>query len=236
MTKWLASVQTLDEAVLLHDAMPDILDMKNPSQGALGALTTAEVAEIVHWAKDRCQTSATVGDLPMDATVMIPAINAMAGTGVDYVKIGLFPCTHYEQWLTEMSVFLMTCSVPVIAVIFADKSPFQARQIVALKQAGFAGVMVDTAIKNGQHLCQHWPIAQLHQFAELAKTMGLLTGLAGALRYQDIALLKSVSADYLGFRSALCQQQQRTHQLAPHLAKRVQQAMHAEGQPLKTAI
>ncbi|RLA00090.1 MAG: hypothetical protein DRQ42_06280, partial [Gammaproteobacteria bacterium] len=38
MSKWLASVQSLEEAQTLLPVLPDILDMKNPAEGALGAL------------------------------------------------------------------------------------------------------------------------------------------------------------------------------------------------------
>ncbi len=236
MTKWLASVQSLEEAQLLSSVLPDILDMKNPSQGALGALPANVVGDIVHWVANRCETSATVGDLPMDSDIIMSAIQTMAETGVDYVKIGLFPCKDLNGLLNEMTAPLTALSTPVIAVIFADKMAFDPELLLTLHQAGFAGVMVDTATKNGQHLCQHWSLTQLHQFTSKAKALGLLTGLAGALRYQDIALLKEVNADYLGFRSALCQQQKRTNQLTENLACLVQQAIQTEDQTLKKAI
>jgi uncharacterized protein (UPF0264 family) len=46
--------------------------------------------------------------------------------------------------------------------------------------------------------------------------------LAGALKIEDIALLKDLGADYLGFRSALCHQRQRTSELKPELARHIQ--------------
>ena len=67
MTKWLASIQSLDEAKALIPTLPDILDIKNPSEGALGALNVVSVASIVDLIANRCLTSATIGDLPMQA-------------------------------------------------------------------------------------------------------------------------------------------------------------------------
>ena len=49
--------------------------------------------------------------------------------------------------------------------------------------------------------------------------------LAGALRYEDIAELQFLGADYLGFRSALCQNGERTTLLQANLAAQIQQAM-----------
>lgn len=62
ITKWLASVESLEEARLLVEQLPDILDMKNPSKGALGALNHQTVTEIVNWINKGCLCSATVGD------------------------------------------------------------------------------------------------------------------------------------------------------------------------------
>ena len=46
MTKWLASVQSVDEARTVLPILPDILDMKNPSLGALGALSVDHLEEM----------------------------------------------------------------------------------------------------------------------------------------------------------------------------------------------
>tara|TARA_R110002050_G_scaffold269917_2_gene412761 strand:- start:307339 stop:308022 length:684 start_codon:yes stop_codon:yes gene_type:complete len=224
MGKWLASVQSLEEAEILLPALPDILDMKNPSQGALGALSVEIVSEIVTMIDGRCQTSATIGDLPMQAELIKPAILNMAKSGVDYVKIGLFADENLQYCITELADTIQTLSTPVIAVIFADKPPND-EYLQLLKISGFYGVMVDTAIKNGQHLLEHWDESMLKQFVAAAKEQHLLCGLAGALRLEDILVLRSLSADYLGFRSALCRQQQRTARLQIDLAEQVQHAI-----------
>ena len=49
ITKWLASVESLEEAKSLVEQLPHILDMKNPSEGALGALNHQTVTEIVNF-------------------------------------------------------------------------------------------------------------------------------------------------------------------------------------------
>ncbi len=224
MSKWLASVQSLEEAKILLPVLPDILDMKNPSQGALGALSVENVSEIVSLINGRCQTSATIGDLPMQTKLIKPAMFKMASSGVDYVKIGLFPDDNLQQCITELADTVKNLSTPVIAVIFADRSPDE-NCLPLLKASGFYGVMVDTAIKNGQHLLEHWDLEKLEQFIAAAKQQDLLCGLAGALRLEDITVLRPLAADYLGFRSALCSQRQRTSSLQIDLAKQLQQTI-----------
>jgi uncharacterized protein (UPF0264 family) len=211
MTKWLASVQSLEEAQSLLPILPDILDIKNPSQGALGALTVDEVTDIVNLVNKRCQTSATVGDLIMDASIIGPAIVEMAKSGVDYVKIGLFPADNLSECIADLKPYIKSIPNPVIAVIFADKPVGNVQSLLNVN--GFAGVMVDTAIKDGKHLLEHMSLANLSEFILFAKQQELLCGLAGALRLEDIARLKHLGADYLGFRSALCIQRQRKKQL-----------------------
>jgi uncharacterized protein (UPF0264 family) len=224
MSKWLASVQSLEEAETLLPVLPDILDMKNPSQGALGALSVAIVSEIVTMIDGRCQTSATIGDLPMQAELIKPAMTQMASSGVDYVKIGLFADDNLQQCIIDLADTVKKLSTPIIAVIFADSPPNE-DCLSLLKASGFHGVMIDTAIKNGQHLLDHWDLLQLERFVAAAKQHNLLCGLAGALRLEDIKVLRPLTADYLGFRSALCSQRQRTTRLQISLAKQLQQAI-----------
>lgn len=218
MTNWLASVQSLNEAESLADCLPDILDLKNPAMGALGALPVNQVTAIVDWVDDRCQTSATVGDLPMQAELVGEAISAMAATGVDYVKVGLFASPTLPECIKRLQTTLASVDRPVIAVLFADQMQ-DVSLLTAIKQAGFAGVMLDTASKNGQGLLEHWTLAELQRFVETARHSGLLCGLAGALQITDIDALEALNADYLGFRSALCDNQQRTRRLDPARAR-----------------
>lgn len=221
MSKWLASVQSLQEAKSLEQHLPDILDMKNPSDGALGALMTKHVSEIVQWVNKRCLSSATVGDLPMQAERISSAINSMADTGVDFVKVGLFADGQLESCIEQLATAIHHLKTPVIAVLFADQLPSQ-NVIPQLAKAGFAGVMLDTAEKNGLGLLDYLKVDLLADFIREAKQMDLLCGLAGALKLEDITVLTPLDADYLGFRSALCRQHLRTNKLDPALASQIQ--------------
>jgi uncharacterized protein (UPF0264 family) len=46
--------------------------------------------------------------------------------------------------------------------------------------------------------------AGLRSFVRLAASRGLFAGLAGSLRFEDVAPLASLRPDVLGFRGALC--------------------------------
>lgn len=210
MTGMLASVSSLEEALLMQTFCVDIVDLKQPAQGALGALPISEVAEIVSSLSGGKVISATVGDLPMQADLLAAAVQAMASTGVDYVKIGFFPGGDWQACMDRLASLAQKHRL--IAVLFADTRPDMAT-IHALRSAGFTGVMLDTMDKSLGSLTQLMTLPELAQFVEFGKAEGLLTGLAGSLTQADIPGLLPLQADYLGFRGALCRQHCRTAQL-----------------------
>ena len=225
MTGMLASVNSIAEALLVFNAQVDVIDLKQPERGALGALDTDVVRQIVLEIAGRCPVSATVGDLPMQPELVFNAVTAMAHTGVDYVKIGFFP--EGDWYATVEKLAQLTPQTALIAVLFADTQPDFAI-ITALQQAGFAGVMLDTMDKHKGSLTQVMTHADIAQFVALAKSHLLLCGLAGSLRLTDIATLIPYQADYLGFRGALCEQHQRTGQLNQQAIAQIKQRLVAQ--------
>jgi len=211
MTGMLASVNSLQEARLILNTSVDIIDLKQPEQGALGALSTDTVKEIVAEVNQQKPVSATVGDLPMQADLVFDAVKAMAKTGVDYIKIGFFPGGDWQGTITRLSDITQGGD-KLIAVLFADTAP-DINTINHLKQAGFCGVMLDTMDKNKGSLSEVMANSEIKQFVDQAKSAQLLCGLAGSLKQQDIAELLKLDADYLGFRGALCQKHNRTAEL-----------------------
>jgi len=211
MTGMLASVNSLEEALLVESYNVDVIDLKQPNRGALGALEIETVSEIVSKLKSTTTISATVGDLPMQPDVLSDAVEVMAATGVNYVKMGFFPGGDWLSCIKRLSD-VAAQGHALIAVLFADAKP-DMKIVSALQQAGFRGVMLDTMNKGQGSLTEIMDIAQLQNFVQQAKCHGLLTGLAGSLRLQDIACLLPLQADYLGFRGALCRLQCRTAQI-----------------------
>jgi len=203
----LASVNSLEEARLVHGAGVDIIDLKQPAEGALGALDLETVAEIVAALKPSTKISATVGDLPMQPNLLGKAVSTMAATGVDYVKIGFFPG---GDWLGSIRGLaeITRQGHALIAVLFADTRPDFAI-VETLASAGFRGVMLDTMDKRRGSLTELMAVDELQRFVRAAKACSLLTGLAGSLKAGDIAELLPLNADYLGFRGALCRESNR---------------------------
>lgn len=219
--KMLASVSNLDEVALALSAGVDILDLKNPNKGALGALAIDEITEIVKLVDGKCPISATIGDLSTIDDVT-PAIQATIKTGVDIVKIGFFESMDCNALIQAVAPY--TKKQKIIAVLFADS--LQNFSILPLlKVAGFYGVMLDTANKNGKHLLNHFNLAALNNFVLQAKELKLEVGLAGALHESQVADLSKLQPNYLGFRSALCHQNQRTNILNQYKISHIKQLL-----------
>ncbi|AMK78315.1 MULTISPECIES: (5-formylfuran-3-yl)methyl phosphate synthase [Methylomonas] len=211
MTAMLASVNSLAEALLVEAAAVDIIDLKQPARGALGALDVATVADIVRNLQPESCVSATIGDLPMQPELILPAVQAMAATGVNYVKIGFFPGGDWQACIDGLQA-IAARGVALVAVLFADTRPDFAI-INALAKAGFHGVMLDTADKQLGSLTRLMTLDELQIFVDRVASLGLMSGLAGSLRAGDVAHLLPLGPDYLGFRGALCRQHTRTAQL-----------------------
>lgn len=234
MMGMLASVNSLEEALLVEACDVDVIDLKQPNRGALGALPLETVTEIVAKLNPATTISATVGDLPMQPDVLFDAVEAMATTGVNYVKIGFFPDGDWLSCIDRLSD-VTAQGHALIAVLFADAKPDMAI-IPALQRAGFRGVMLDTMHKAQGSLTNAMEMAQLQVFVRQAKRHGLLTGLAGSLRSHDIEYLLPLQADYLGFRGALCQRSCRTAQIDSEQVARIKQLVGAGLQHDSTAF
>jgi (5-formylfuran-3-yl)methyl phosphate synthase len=211
MTGLLVSVSNLAEAETAISADVDILDMKNPAEGALGRLKLETIADIAAICQGSVVSSATIGDLPMQPALLATEVERVIEAGVDIVKIGFFGQGWHEDCAAAIGR-IGKGRVKLIAVMMADQSP-DFSMLETLKSAGFYGVMLDTAIKDGKCLLDHQSINALSDFCRLAKAQGMVVGLAGSLNSTHIQDLVKLTPDYLGFRGAVCHQTSRTADL-----------------------
>lgn len=221
----LASVTSVEEAQIALAGGADIIDLKNPEQGALGALPLSVIREIVAAVGQRKPLSATIGDLPMQPQLLTEAVINTAATGVDIVKIGFFGRVGHAECIRAMESLTAQGTV-IVAVLFADAAP-DFGLLAQMAQAGLHGVMLDTATKNGKRLRHYLDDKILQQFVEHAGSLGLLTGLAGSLATADIPALAKIGPDYLGFRGALCHGSDRKASLDSLKLREVRGVLHS---------
>ena len=203
MSKLLVSVTSAEEALLALEGGADIIDMKNPLEGALGALPLSVVTEAVAAVNGRRITSATTGDLPMQPALVREAVMQMAATGVDLVKVGFFGDEHSNAACIEaLQPLIAQHHLSIVAVLMADLSP-QFTVLPLLRKAGFWGVMLDTANKDGRNLLAYIDQEKLQIFLQMAE--GLNTGLAGSLKMENIGTVARLNPSYIGMRGAACE-------------------------------
>ncbi len=212
MTQLLISVTSVEEAqiALAHGA--DFIDLKDPSKGALGALPLSTIQEVVAFVHlydihGKRLTSATIGDLPMQPELIIDKVVTLAASKVDIIKIGFFEESDYQSCLDVLKVITKT-GIKLIAVLFAEfKYPLGL--IKSIKDAGFYGVMIDTAQKNGTTFLDYYSQDDMRNFVEQLQAQDLIFGLAGSLNIQHVAKVKLFNPGYIGFRGGVCVENQR---------------------------
>lgn len=223
MTGMLASVKSVREAKIVIENDVDIVDIKNPKQGALGALNHDAVKCIVKTVNRRIPVSATVGDLDINDAGLLKKIRVMASTGVDFIKVGLFSDSLPGNYLDAIS-HACEKGIKIVIVMFAE-GRYQGNIHGRLIDSGVSGLMMDTRSKSGKRLIEFMNGAELQSFVSYVHAHGLFCGLAGSLTHQDIPELLTYRPDYLGFRGALCQNNERVSRLSEVKVRVIREAI-----------
>ena len=214
----LASVIDAGEAAAALEAGADVLDVKDPRAGSLGACSL-EVLRAVVALRDaravggtRVPVSAALGDTP--DPVASPAMAARAAAcGADYLKIGLAQIRDEGAAVEIMAAIVervrrVSPAARVVAATFAEGEaagglPVQALPEVAAR-AGAAGCLVDTLGKEGRSLLDLLSPDALRAFVARCRGFGLLCALAGSIRTEHLTALRALRPDFIGARGALC--------------------------------
>ena len=223
MTAMLASVSSIEEARLVATSGADIIDLKNPFEGALGALPILTIRAIVSELNGVAPLSATIGDLPFTAKHISEQVHQVRESGVDIIKIGVFGDVHNSETLAFLSGFASKGS-KIVLVLFAEDLP-EHIDFALLQKAGIHGAMIDTRNKQDGNLRAKIKIERLEKFCRDSRLNGLLCGLAGSIGAADIPELLTLEPDYLGFRGALCDDAGRTGALNKKALLRIRNMM-----------
>ncbi|MGH6819292.1 MAG: (5-formylfuran-3-yl)methyl phosphate synthase [Methylocella sp.] len=202
MTLMLASVTNPAEAEAVWVGGADIIDLKDPAKGALGALDANVAAGIVRSVGKRKPVSAAAGASLGAPAAAIDAVAAMAATGVDYVKVGFSADKAGADCVRALGPH--ASNTKLVGVLFADCAP-DLDMLALMANNGFTGAMLDTAKKGAGRLLDHMDVAALDRFIDRCRENGLTSGLAGSLEPPDVPRLLPLQPNYLGFRGSLCQ-------------------------------
>jgi uncharacterized protein (UPF0264 family) len=211
--KLLISPKNETEAIEAIAGGADIIDVKNPKEGPLGANFPWVIRHIRQVTPANIEVSCTLGEAPNRPGSMALASLGAATTGVNYIKAGLYGLKTLED-----AVYLMrsvtkaakeyNSSIKVVASGYADANristvePLLIPEIARESRADIA--MLDTAIKDGKTLFTFLTKSQLRRFVDAAHSYGLKAALAGSLQKEDLPAVYALGADVVGLRGAAC--------------------------------
>ena len=213
LLKLLVSPVDVGEALEAVAGGADIIDVKNPKEGALGASFPWVIRRIREVTPKRLEVSCTLGDLPnLPGSAALAALGA-AATGVDYIKCSLYGVrTHAEAVYLIKNVVKAAkdhnSAIKIAATGFADAdaigsvNPLLIPQVT--QEAGADIAMLDTAVKDGKNLLNFLKPDQLKAFVDQAHSMGLKAALAGSLKKENLPTLCALGVDIIGVRGAAC--------------------------------
>jgi len=224
MTALLASVRSDDEAFDAARAGAELIDLKEPNDGALGGLAIGDIANIARQLRARYPVkpiSAAIGDVPAEASDEIATrVIEVSDAGVDYVKVGVARGPAARRCIEQLASLPAT----VVPVLLCDGG-MDDGLVAHAASLGFAGVMFDTASKDGGTLFDHVDVDTLARWLRLARQRGAMVGIAGALGWAQLEQIRALAPDVAGFRTALCSDGRRSR-LDPERVAQWVSALH----------
>jgi uncharacterized protein (UPF0264 family) len=215
----------------------DIIDVKNPAEGALGANYPWVIRQIKQITPKNLEVSCTLGEIGNFPGSLSLAAYGAASIGVDYIKVGLYGIKTQEEaifLLRNVNRAAKECNpkIKVAVAGYADSEridtidPLLIPEIAHKSQLDVA--MIDTSVKDGKNLFDHLSLRKLRKFVDLTHSFGLKVALAGSLRKQDLAKVYGLGADIAGLRGAACTNSNRvtgqiTRELVAELVRTVSQ-------------
>lgn len=228
--KLLVSVVDESEAIDSYKGGADIVDVKNPREGALGASYPWIIGKAKRSLPSSVEISCTIGDFPnLPGTASLAARGATT-LGVDYVKIGLFGVRSRDAALfflkqANRAVREVSSSTSLVATAYGDYSGLGSLNPLSLpeiaEESGVWGVMMDLKQKSHSNLFDILGIDIVEQFVRLSHSRGLNVGLAGGLGFKDLPTLLDVEPDIVGVRRSVCEDHEGTLRLKKDLVNKI---------------
>lgn len=225
--KLLVSPVNIIEAKAAANGGADIIDVKNPKEGSLGANFPWIIRSVKEAVNSTRPISATIGDLNYKpGTASLAALGA-AVAGAEYIKMGLFDIQTREQAL-DMSRHVVRSVKdydPTKKVVISGYSDYGRINSIPVNElpsvcaeSGADVVMMDTGIKDGRSTFEFMTSDELSAFINSAHDLGLETAIAGTIKFEDIDTLNQLGPDIIGVRGCVCGGD-RTSSIRQHLVE-----------------
>ena len=206
MTGLLVSVRNGQEARSALEGGADLIDVKEPIRGALGAADPAIWADVLRAVAGTVPASVALGEVSQAGE---PADTGTLA-GFQFAKWGLAHGRRNADWLRRWTERLgwLPPSVTPVAVVYADwqraASPPPEQIIEAAAGLGCGVVLFDTFDKQHGGLLDYLSRPELGSLADHVRRAGLRVVFAGGLSAATIPQVLSLQPDYVAVRGAAC--------------------------------
>ncbi len=232
----LVSVANEEEALAAMEGGADVVDLKDPARGSLGAADPAvitRIARIPSFSQGIPLTAALgeVRERVHGPVFSVPANLAFAKLGL--AGLGTEPMWRCA-WNQVRSRFDEAAGRPLnwVAVGYVDSvianSPPLEQIVEAADQPRVGGVLLDTFGKAEGRLLDFCSERQIELLADDLHARSQFLAIAGRLRITDFARLKDLPVDLVAVRSAVCLEENRLSRVC---AGRVQACVEALSRP-----
>lgn len=201
----LVSVRSAAEAREAILGGADIIDVKEPDRGPLGAADSQTLREIAREVGQQRLLSAAMGELL--AREPEPSLESLES--YRWLKLGFSGCEedaawreHWEKWEQRVNN-----RNRLVAASYADHAaaccqpPIAIAKLLSVRDSIF---LVDTFSKSGKSLFDAMPIDEIVELREHLHSHGAQLALAGSLRTELAELIARCLPDIVGIRSAAC--------------------------------
>ena len=228
MSGLLVSVRDATEAKDALAGGADLIDVKEPAHGSLGAATASTIREVIESVNQCRPVSVALGEL---ADISDRDLEHCAGA--QFAKVGLSGCLNSLDWVRKWRgvVSRLPQDVQPVAVVYADHATCDAPPpddiLQHADQIGCSAALVDTFDKTRGRLLHQWTTADISSFAQSVRDYGMMLVLAGSLSIEDLASLASHEADYIAVRTAVCESDRRGR-LNQHLVEQFARQLNGQ--------
>jgi len=205
----LVSVRSAVEAEAALAGGATLIDVKEPSRGALGRADDGVIAGVISRVAGRSPVSAALGEL-------IDEPSSFPGMGLSFVKWGLAGLGCRADWPEVLRAAIDELGKPsrAVAVAYADWQ--RAAAPPPGDVAGFAvehrcgAFLIDTWRKDGTTLLDWMAPGELSHLIQRCRSARVRVAFAGSLGLAQIDMLRSLAPDWFAVRGAACQAGDRT--------------------------
>lgn len=207
-TALLVSVRDATEARTAVDCGVDLIDIKEPRLGPLGAATADTIAAVARQVRTERPLSIALGELLELQAARYGGVLSRAP--IRYAKIGLAGAGRVPRWWLSwrQACASLGNSVGHVGVVYVDwhdaNAPSPPDALAAFADHGCAAILFDTYRKDSRSLLDHAPRDEFGGWIERARLASKLLVLGGSLTESSLGDLRPFSPDYVAIRGAAC--------------------------------